>query len=244
MPFSNPQTVFYRSSCKFLFCKGRYSCIQSRFLCRANSALILSDTSLKITKNLFSAVFLMLYVLKSRYCCVSQHLHTSQPHLELSQSRKETRQCCSVMWTETNQLTWHGCREGNWNSLQHPTTGDKFCHLLLSDVTHNATCTLFVTRSCTSWHVRFWQLCYHRLKSSGVLCHVDRHLQGQTVRDTLLRQKRGKDDWDKQPVAVVVQWWAGREVCDRLVVGEGEAWNAELCGTVRYLSTLSHGKVL
>jgi hypothetical protein len=86
---------------RFIFCEGRYCCVPSRFLCSANLAVILLDSSLKVTKFILSymscVAYCMSYVINSKYCCLSQHLHTSQPHLELSQSRKATRRHCSVM---------------------------------------------------------------------------------------------------------------------------------------------------
>lgn len=162
----------------------------------------------------------ILSVLKSSYCCVSQHLRTSQPHLELSQSRKETRLCCSVMWTETNQLMWCGCREGNWNSLQHPTTGDDFCQLLLPDIAHNATCTLFVTRSCTLWHVRFWQLCCHRLSllECYAMLTVNFRVNLSETRCCTRREVRMtgiNSQW---------QWWCNDEVAGRFATQTGGWW--------------------
>ena len=187
---------------------------------------MLLDNSLKVTKFILSCIS---SVLKSRSFCVSQHLHTSQPHLELSQSRKETQQRCSVMWMETNQLMWCGCREGNWNSLQHPTTGDDICHLLLSDITHNAMCTLRQgVALCDMWGsdscvTTDWSRleCYAMstvifgVKLSETRCCTRREVKMTGI----------NTQW---------QWWCNGELAGRFVTETGgwwdEVWNAELFG--------------
>lgn len=137
-------------------------------------------------------------------CGVSQLPRTSQPHLELWQSRKETQRHCNAMWMETNQLVWCGCMGVNWNSLQRPTTGDNLCYSLWPAVTCTGACTLFV-------------MCSWRLKTSGMLCDVSLCLQARAY-------YAGEDDWGRKPVVVVMQcteWslvgWYGEWWCRWLV---------------------------
>jgi hypothetical protein len=72
--------------------------------------------------------------------------------------------------------------------------------------------------------------------------------------ETLLHQKRGEDDWDTESVVsgrgFVTDWWFVGVGCEWVWYGCGvlaEPFGdraGDGCGTVRYLSTLSHGKVL
>ena len=155
----------------------------------------------------------MSYVLKSRYCCVSQHLHTSQPHLELSQSRKETRQCCSVMWMETNQLMWCGCRGGNWNSLQHPTTGDNFviCCCLMS---------LIILHVLYLWH----GVALHDMWGSDSCVAIDwSPLEWYAMSTVIFRVKLSETHWcTRREVRMTGinsqwQWWCNGELAGRFV---------------------------